>query len=147
MAKSSRKKYGSGNRHQTRQAGILDDLQEFSRFREEILPVLREALSSGMSAEDIHKKFQAYAAARIVSIAAMEPDSSKALAAAKDIMDRAGGRATEKQEVVHKFDQVPDDQLDALILSKLKKEASALTPIETDTASVDDDEDEVDVYQ
>lgn len=147
MPRASNKRYRNGNKEQNRRNQLIDELEAFSNFKEEILPVLRKALSDGMKAEDIYKKFQAYAAARTVSIAAMEPDSSKALAAAKDIMDRAGGRATEKQEVTHKFDAVPDDQLDALIRSKLQQDGSSLSSILKESSPSTVDEDESDVLQ
>lgn len=118
----TRKQKNTGAREQDRRNELLDQLQEFSKFREEILPVLRDALQKGMKADEIYGKFQAYAAARAVSIAATELDSSKALSAIKDILDRSQGKAKERSEVTHKLEQVPDDQLDALILSRLRDE-------------------------
>lgn len=147
MPRPSKKRYRNGNKEQNRRNQLIDELEAFSNFKDEILPVLRNAVAGGMTSEEIYKKFQAYAAARIVSIAAMEIDSSKALAAAKDIMDRAGGRATEKQEVTHKFDAVPDDQLDALIKSKLQQEGASLSSILKESSPAEVDEDEVDVLQ
>lgn len=119
MAKNTRRKASASNT-QTRAAGLLDDLKEFNEFRSEILPVLREALKAGTDAETIYKKFQAYAAARMVSIAATEIDSAKALSAIKDILDRTQGKAKERQEVTHRLSSLPEEQLDAILLSKLK---------------------------
>jgi len=111
---------GKKHKEETRMLNSLKELDEFYKFREEILPVLRKALEDGLSAESIYAKYQAYAAARAVSIAATEVDSGKALAAIKDILDRSGGKAKERSEVVHKLADLPEEQLDSLILSKLK---------------------------
>lgn len=119
MAKNTRRR-ASGSNTQNRAVGMLDDLAEFNQYREEILPVLRQALKAGTDAETIYKKFQAYAAARMVSIAATEIDSAKALSAIKDILDRTQGKAKERQEVTHRLSSLPEEQLDAILLSKLK---------------------------
>jgi hypothetical protein len=113
------KKRIRGESAQHQMARALDDMEEFHKFREELLPVLRQALTSGMTAEEIYTKFQAYAAARTVSIAATEIDSGKALAAIKDILDRTQGKAKERSEVTHRLANAPEEQLDALIMSKL----------------------------
>lgn len=124
--------YGSGRKQDSAMAKLVDDIAEFNKFREEILPVLRQALASGLSAEEIYNKFQAYAAARAVSIAATELDSGKALSAIKDILDRTQGRAKEKAEIVHKLEHLPDEQLDSILLSKLKGTTIALGEEEND---------------
>lgn len=98
----------------------LDDLAEFEDFKESILPVLQQALKDGLTAEQIYTKFQAYAAARTVSIVAREVDSGKALAAIREVLDRSAGKAVERTEVTHKMEKLPDAQLDALIRSKLE---------------------------
>ncbi len=124
MARNTRRK---ANPHsaQTRMAGILDDITQFEEFKASILPVLRDALKQGLDADTIYKKFQAYAAARAISIAATEVDSSKALSAIKDILDRTQGRAKERTEVTHKLSSLPEEQLDAILLSKLKDQSDS----------------------
>lgn len=119
MARDTRKR-PNPRAQQQRMASMLDDLTEFNNFREEILPVLREALKQGADADTIYRKFQAYAAARAVSIAATELDSGKALSAIKDILDRTQGRAKERTEVVHKMENLTESQLDAILLSKMQ---------------------------
>lgn len=104
-----------------RAAKAIDDLAEFEDFKESILPVLRQALKDGLTAEEIYAKYQAYAAARAVSIVALEVDSGKALAGIKEILDRHGGKARERTEVTHKLEKLPEEQLDSLLLSKLKE--------------------------
>jgi hypothetical protein len=107
------------NRQEEKMASALDALAEFQQFKDEILPELRDALKSGMSAEDLMKKYQAHAAARTITIMMRELDSSKALAAAKDIQDRSAGKAKERTEVEHKFAKLKDDELDSVLLSEL----------------------------
>lgn len=119
--KKSRRPYR--NKQEERTISALHQLEEFYKFREEILPVLRKSLAKGDSAESIYEKFQAYAAARAVSIAATETDSGRALAAIKDILDRSQGRAVERKELSHKLASVPEEQLDALIQTKLQAAA------------------------
>lgn len=97
----------------------LDALAEFEQFQADVLPALRKDLAAGMSAEALYKKYQSMAAARNITIAATSQNEGTALAAIKDILDRAGGKAKERSEVTHKMQNVPDDQLDALIMSKL----------------------------
>lgn len=97
----------------------LDELAAYEQYRTEILPELREALSRGATAEEISAKYAAVAAARVASIAAKEADSGKALAAAKDLLDRVQGKAKERTEVKHKFENLKDEQLDSLLLSQL----------------------------
>lgn len=98
----------------------LDLLAEFQKFKDEIAPILQEDLRANLSAQDLYTKYQAMAAARGISIALTETDSAKALAAIRDIQDRAGGKATERKEVTHKHEKLPDDQLDALLMSKFE---------------------------
>lgn len=97
----------------------LDELMEYEKFKSEVLPSLRRDLKSGASAEEILAKVSALAAARLATIAMTEADNSKALGAIKDLLDRSQGKAKERKEVEHKFDKLPDDQLDALLLSKM----------------------------
>lgn len=119
MARNTRKP-ATSQATQYKAAAMIDDLREFNQFREEILPVLRKALANGDDADTIYKRFQAYAAARAVSIAATEVDSGKALSAIKDILDRTQGRAKERTEVTHRLSSLPEEQLDSILLSKLK---------------------------
>lgn len=114
------KKHRSGEPADYARAKALDDLAEFEEFKQSILPALRLELTKGSSAEDIYKKFEAHAAARGITIAMTETDSGKALSAIKDILDRVGGKAKERSEVTHRLTNAPEEQLDALIRSKLE---------------------------
>lgn len=94
----------------------MDLLADF----EGLLPGLKAALRMGLSAEQIYAEFTSMAAARGVNIALTETDSAKALAAIKDVLDRTQGKATERQEHTHRLEQLPDEQLDALLKTKIQ---------------------------
>jgi hypothetical protein len=104
-----------------KQDRMLTKLAEFEEFTTSILPKLRAMLKEGAQADDILEFSKAAAAARIVTIAATERDSTKALAAAKDVLDRTQGKAVERIQQTHKFERLEEEQLDALLLSKLKE--------------------------
>lgn len=106
------------NKTERRMVEALDNLSQFEEFQEQILPKLREALAQGATAQDIYKLASAAAAARAVTIAVRGEDG-QALAAIKEVLDRSVGKPTEKREVKHELANLPDDQLDALLDSKL----------------------------
>ncbi|NIO44963.1 MAG: hypothetical protein GTN36_05430 [Candidatus Aenigmarchaeota archaeon] len=95
----------------------VDDLLLLDRIKREIGPEIREMLLKGASAKEISKKYAAYAMARITQIALTDPDSSKALSAAKDLIDRADGKATETKKIKHEFEEMSDTELDAILKS------------------------------
>lgn len=102
---------------------ILSELELFEEWKRKILPELRNRLTKGASAKEIAKEFESYAAARAVTIAITEPDSGKALAAIKDIQDRASGKATETKKIQHQLAELTDDELDAVLLTEMEKES------------------------
>lgn len=116
------KKYRrSRNDAEHRLVCALDDLAEFEQFKEEILPALRKDIESGLESREIIKKYRAIAAAKLVT-AVFIPTAQSALSAAKDILDRGDGKPTETKKVEHKFAEVADEDLDALLKSKLASE-------------------------
>jgi hypothetical protein len=111
----------SPDKIQDRMAQTLDDLNEFEDFRQKILPKIRQLLREGKKAQDLYKMFETELAARQISLA-LDPnvEAGKALSAITDAMNRITGKPTEKKEVSHKFEQLPESQLDALLLSELE---------------------------
>ena len=93
----------------------LDDLQAFDKFQEQVLPKLRDWLEQGYSAEDIYKAAAPYVAAAGVTKALKDFD----MTAIKDVLDRDQGKAKERVDHTHRLEKAPEEQLDALILSKL----------------------------
>jgi hypothetical protein len=103
-------------------ARVLDELAEFERYQEEIMPILRQAIAENWTAERIwsHPKTQAMMAARAVTIGLMDKDTARALAAIKDVADRTSGKPTEKKEIKHTLEKLSDNELDALLTTKLR---------------------------
>lgn len=99
----------------------IDTMAEFEAFKENILPALRQDIKSGKSAEQIYAKYAAIAAARGVSIAMTEVDSGKALSALRDILDRTQGKAVERIAVKHRFENLKEEELDALLISRARE--------------------------
>ena len=99
----------------------LDKLEQYEHFTSLISPLLRQAIKENWSAEKLatDPQIQTLLMARQMTIALAEADSGKALAAIKDLRDRSEGKAVERVEQTHKLEKLPDDQLDAMLLSKL----------------------------
>lgn len=93
----------------------IDDRVMYEKFKTEILPALRKDLASGMKAEDIIKKYEAHAAAALITSLA---NPNQALAAAEKILDRSQGKPTQRTESTHRFEKLKDEELDALLKSR-----------------------------
>jgi hypothetical protein len=107
------------NQQENFTARQLDHLADFEEFQATLLPAIRRDLKAGLSAKDIRKKYQAMVQARLVMTALLDPDAGKSTAAAKDIMDREEGRATENVKHTHRMEDLPDAEVDALLFSEL----------------------------
>ena len=99
----------------------LTDLAEFEEYCQLVLPALRKDIKEGKSAEEIYSKYASMAAARGISIALTEPDSGKALSALRDILDRTKGKAVERVQVQHRFQNLKEEELDALLISRARE--------------------------
>lgn len=111
MSKQRRK----GN-YQTmdRAANLVDRVLQFEKF---------EALMydfEHMTAEDLYKKYAKHAAIRTI-IELRNENPTAALTAAREILDRSQGRATERKEISHRLKNVPEKEVDSLILSSLEE--------------------------
>lgn len=115
---------------ETERVRNLDELALYDEMTVGVLGALKKDLAAGMSAEEIMAKYANLAAARITSIAATEADSGKALAAAKDILDRVKGKAVERKQIHHKLENVDEKQIDAIIMSELENLQIEDTPEE-----------------
>lgn len=121
MAKRKSKK--TKNHAEDRIALAIDDLAEFEQFKEDVVKALREDIYNGLSAEEMYVKYQAQAAARGITIAMTERDSARALSAVKDILDRSQGKAVERKDVRHRMENAKEEDIDAILLSKLGEAA------------------------
>ena len=97
---------------------LIDQLAEFEKFRETILPAIRADLSNGLTAPELREKYAALVQARIITEALTTPDAGKAATLSKDVLDRSEGKATERKEVSIKYSELGDEELDALLLSE-----------------------------
>ena len=96
---------------------LIDQINDFEEFRENFLPALRADLKKGMAPEEIRKKYASLVQARTV-MTAITSDDSRAMAAAKDILDRQEGKATEKKDITHRYAEMKDEELDAILQSE-----------------------------
>ena len=93
----------------------LDDLAMFEELQKSIIPQLRALIKKGATSQEILEAGRAIAAARLVSMAALEPGAN--LAAIKELFDRLEGKATERKEFTHKLGKLREEELDALLLT------------------------------
>lgn len=84
-----------------------------------MLPKLRALIASGAKTEEILEQGRALAAARLVTIAATDEDSGRALSAIKELLERKDGKVADKKQIEHKFTKMSDQELDALVLSRM----------------------------
>jgi hypothetical protein len=96
----------------------LDTIALYLEWKAKILPALQQDLLKGITPEAMLKQYEAIALARIISLAATADKPGEALAAAKDIVDRARGKATEKKEVKHSLAEIPETELRAILQSE-----------------------------
>lgn len=113
----------NGKNAETRALSEIQDLRDFEEFRETIAPALRAAVRDKAPSEDILELVRSHAVARLASIALMEEDSLKALSAIEKVLQRTDGPIIQKTESEHRFGKLPEDQIDALIKTKLSKSA------------------------
>lgn len=99
----------------------LDDLDLLERFKKELLPALQAAVKAGKSAEEIFRLSEPMLAAKLVTEALRSSDVSKVTNAIKNMIDRSAGPVTAKEEVQHKFENLSEEQINAILLQKLKK--------------------------
>lgn len=115
--KTNRKMAHTGGPQQKKMANLVDDLMEFEEFRNEVLPMLRKDLKAGTPPEELQKKYLALLTAREITVG-LTAKPETALVAIKNIKDRAEGKAVERRVTVNKYDTLPDEQLDAALLSE-----------------------------
>lgn len=98
-----------------RMALALDQLAAFDEFKSNILPLLKQALEKGWTAEEIQAdpKIRAMMVARQVSIGLTDDDAARALAAIRDLRDRDEGKAVERRIVKATIENLTDAELDA----------------------------------
>ncbi len=107
----------SSHAAEMQQHRLHKDLAEFEDYKT-ILATIRKDIKAGMSQKELAKKYAPLAQARIISEMLTTDNATAALAAAKDMLDRVEGKATEKKEVTHRFKDMAEDELDAILKSE-----------------------------
>lgn len=103
-------------------ANLIDEIDQFENYKKSLLPKLRAMVESDAPPEDILKTVQSMAAAKLGTMIA-RTDSKQTLAAIVEVLNRTVGKPTEKVESIHKFEKLKDNELDALLESRLKETA------------------------
>lgn len=107
-----RRKTGHGA--ELKQHALHKALIEFDDFKTTILPAIQADVKAGLTDKQMREKYLALVQARQLTDALTNPDAQ---AAVKDILDRTSGKATEKKEITHRLQNLPDNELDAVIKS------------------------------
>lgn len=91
----------------------LDQLADYESFTSDVLPILREAIQKGWTAEEIQNdpRVKAALVARQISIALREADPGKAHVAIKDLRDRIDGKPKESKDINVKYEDMSDDEI------------------------------------
>lgn len=137
--KSKAQKKHQGARHQEyNMANNIDRMAAFREFENNFAPEIRKALLSGKTEKQIMERYKPLIGARLVQIA-LTGEDSQALGASKEIFDRLDGKSAQKTETTHKFAHLPDQELDALVQTKVAQ-LEAMSP--SDQANDSEDESE-----
>ncbi len=119
-ARPGRTPRGNGrNSHpaEMKQDRLHKELAEFEDYQT-ILATIRKDIKKGMTQKQLAEKYAPLAQARVISEMLTTDNPTAALAAAKDLLDRVEGKATEKKEVTHRFKDMADAELDAILESE-----------------------------
>ena len=114
--KMARKPPKTGKQNEDKMVKVLDQLDLFERLKKEIMPCIIKDLAKGFTAEELRNKYLAKIQAAQLTQALTDP---KAAAERKDVLDRSEGKATEKREITHRLKDLPEEELDALLLSEV----------------------------
>ena len=119
MARRGKSGRKSSNKVEQNLVSELDEVLGYEQYKS-LLKDLKHALKTNEDPQKVMERAKTYAAVRLASMAATEEDNYKALAVIKELFDRTDGRPTQKQEIEHKYDQLTEEQLDAVALSLVK---------------------------
>lgn len=115
-----RPKKSATNNAENAMVRALDQLAGYENYRRDVAPHIRKLMESGASAQKILDSAKELAAVKLVE-KALGGTGKDQMVALKELLDRTEGKATEKIEIKNKYDRLGDDELDALLASKLKE--------------------------
>jgi hypothetical protein len=104
----------------------FDELQLYEKWKSEILPALTADIANGLTPTQIIEKHKSILVARQLMRALSPEDTAVSAGAAKELLDRSEGKAVERKSVEHRLAALPDEQLDAVLSTKLR-DLEALT--------------------
>lgn len=116
---STKKKASYKNPAETQMVRALDQLAAYENYRRDVAPHVQQLLASGATAQQILDSCQELAAMKLVE-RALNGVGKEQVAAIKELLDRTQGKPTEKIEIKSRYDKLGDQELDALLASKLK---------------------------
>ena len=99
----------------------LQDLEMLEKIKTDLLPHLQRAVKQGVTAEEIFRMSEPMLAAKLVTEALRSQDVGKITGAIKEMINRSSGPVKQNDEVTHKFENLPEEQLNAILLQKLNK--------------------------
>lgn len=112
---------GITSRVESQMVRSLDKLARYEEIIQGLPKDLVDAFANGTPAEELYKQHANVAALRVLQILFTEKDSSKALSAARELLDRTYGKATERKVIKHQLEELSDNELDALLLSEIEE--------------------------
>jgi hypothetical protein len=123
VSDEQQQKRGRGRPKKSALADTAEELALFYKWRDELLPKLASLQAASVGPEDILKSFSNEAAARLVTLALTSKDQKIALAAMQDVLDRSQGKATQRTVVTNKFDNLKDEEIDALYAETIRTDS------------------------
>lgn len=117
MAKTKSRQKEYATRRMNR---LADKLAAVEDYHANVPAELRRLLENRATPDDILQFAASLAAARLVTELASS-HAGTAMDAAKQILDRSQGKAIERIQQSHKFEKMDEQQIDALLISKLKE--------------------------
>jgi hypothetical protein len=111
-------------------ANLIDDIAEFEDFQATTLKAIRKDIKKGLGAKELRDKYAAILQGRLLTDALTTSDLKVAAAIGKDVIDRVEGKPTEKKEVTHKFKDMKEEELDAILKSEIEELEDMVTRFE-----------------
>lgn len=106
------------NPAEDRLAYLLGVAEQFESFQT-MLPTLKEDLKQGLTSKQLRERYAPLLTAQQISTALTNQDTVKGAEVAEKLLNRIEGKATEHKVVKHQFEELTDQELDAILLSEM----------------------------
>jgi hypothetical protein len=97
---------------------MLDEHDQFKKYQE-MFKKLLTMVGAGATADELRREFGPAITARAIAMAATTDDGRLFSTLMKDLVDRTEGRAVERREVSHQFQNLTDEELNNVLASEL----------------------------